>query len=107
MSPATILGFAGDTLTFAGGLILSLDALGREREFRKQKDWLATIKEFKSVQLTRRGIRLLDEKSVELVFIRLSVHRSLWGTVLVTIGFVALLGSRVLEALAKAAGHAG
>jgi len=50
-----MLGFAGDTLTFLGGLILSADALGREREFRKQKDWIETIKEFKGVELTRRG----------------------------------------------------
>jgi len=39
MTCATMLGFAGDFLTFLGGFILSLDALFREREFRKQKDW--------------------------------------------------------------------
>jgi hypothetical protein len=105
MTPAMMLGFTGDTLTFLGGLILSVDALGREREFRKQKDWVATIKEFKGVELSRRGIRLLDENSVELVFIRLSVTRSIWGTVVVTLGFVALLVSRILEALAGAPGH--
>jgi hypothetical protein len=105
MTPAMMLGFVGDTLTFLGGLILSMDALGREREFRKQKDWVATIKEFKGVELSRRGIRLLDENSVELVFIRLSVTRSIWGTVVVTLGFVALLASRILEALAGTAGH--
>jgi len=99
MTPAMMLGFAGDTLTFLGGLILSADALGREREFRKQKDWIETIKEFKGVELTRCGLRLLDENSVELVFIRLSVTRSIWGTVVVTLGFVALLASRILEAV--------
>ena len=41
-------------------------------------------------------IRLLDEKSVELVFIRLSVRRSVWGTTIVAAGFLALLGARVL-----------
>jgi len=101
MTPAMLLGFAGDILTFLGGLILSVDALGREREFRKQKDWVATIKEFKGVELSRRGIRLLDENAVELVFIRLSVTRSIWGTVVVTLGFVALLASRILEVLAR------
>lgn len=106
MTPAMMLGFAGDTLTFLGGVILSVDALGREREYRKQKDWVQTIKEFKGVELTRRGIRLLDENSVELVFIRLAVTRSIWGTAIVTLGFVALLGSRVLEALARTAGSA-
>jgi len=59
------------------------------------------------VKLTRHGVQLLNEKSVELVFIRLSVRRSLWGTGIVTLGFVALLGSRIPETLAKAAGHAG
>jgi hypothetical protein len=76
--------FCCDALTFLGGPILSVDALGREREFRKQKDWVATIKEFKGVELTRRGIRLLDENLVELVFIRLSVTRSISGIIVVT-----------------------
>jgi len=96
MSTATILGFVGDTLTFFGGVVLALDALEREREFRKQKEWADTVREFKGVELTRHGIRLLDEKSVELVFIRLSVRRSVWGTAIVAAGFLALLGARVL-----------
>jgi hypothetical protein len=99
MESATILGFAGDGLTFVGGLVLGIDAIWRESEFRKKKDWVETIHEFKNVQLTRQGVRLLGESSVELVFIRLSVWRSIWGTAIVTLGFLALLGSRILEAL--------
>ena len=86
--------------------MLAWDALRREKEFRRQKNWADVIKKLKGVELTKDGIRLVDAGAVELVFVRLSVRRSIWGTTIVTLGFVALLASRILETLARAAEHA-
>ena len=99
MSASTIWGLCGDSLSFVGALVLALDALLREHEFGKQKQLLQMIKVLKEVRLTLRGIELVDEESANLVFIRQSVIRSLWGAGILTGGFVCLLVSRVLEAL--------
>lgn len=102
--PASIYwGLVGDFLSFLGALILALDALLREREFAQQKKLLEMIKVLKEVRLTLRGIELADEESAKLVFIRLSVLRSLWGAAILTGGFVCLLVARILEAVSS--GH--
>ena len=99
MSASTIWGLCGDSLSFVGALILALDALLREREFSKQKQLIRMIKVLKEVRLTLRGIELVDEESANLVFIRQSVIRSLWGAGFLTVGFICLLVSRVFETL--------
>jgi hypothetical protein len=105
MTVATILGFAGDTLTFLGGLILAIDAVGRDREFTKQQELGKAVADLKSVELTKDGIKLTGAKSIEHVFIRQSVRRALWGTGIMTIGFISLLAARFMEAVGRAAEH--
>lgn len=105
MAAVTILGFAGDTLTFFGGLILALDALGRDREFKKQQQLGEVVVDLKGIELTKDGIKLTGDKSIEHVFIRQSVRRALWGTAIMALGFVLLLVSRSVEAVTRAAEH--
>ena len=83
MAIAAILGFAGDTLTFVGGLILALDALGRDQEFRRQQQlWKAVVD-----------------------LIRQSVRRAFWGAAILALGFVFLFASRSVEAVTRTAEH--
>ena len=105
MSPSTILGLIGDALTFTGGLILALDAVRRQREFRKTKQLQETVKSLDGIKLTQDGISLLDDKAVELVFIRQSVRRAIYGAACLTIGFVFLLITRVVELIAQLTEH--
>jgi|SRR5882724_5663115 len=105
MSLTTILGLVGDALTFTGGLILALDALRREQEFRKTKELQKAVQSLKGIKLTQDGITLVNDQDVDLVFIRQSVLRSLKGVVILTLGFVSLLAARILEVIARLAEH--
>ena len=97
MTLATFLGYAGDSLTFAGGLVLAWDALMRDREFKKQQQLGKTVYELKGIRLTSNGIKLTGPDDVERVFIRQSVRRALVGTIIMTIVFILLLCSRGCE----------
>ncbi|MFZ0313687.1 MAG: hypothetical protein WAL85_13345 [Candidatus Korobacteraceae bacterium] len=97
MPLATILGFAGDTLTFVGGLVLAWDALMRDREFKKQQQLGEVVHELKGIKLATGGIKLTGPNDVERVFIRQSVRRAFWGTAVMTLGFILLLCSRGCE----------
>ena len=97
MSTATILGFLGDILTFTGGLILSLDALRRRKEFKKTSDTQKVVAQLSGIYLTQDNLRLFNNDSVELVAIRKSVWRAAWGTAIITLGFLCLLATRIVE----------
>src|ERR1700690_1066011 len=94
-----ILGFVGDICTFAGGVLLSIDALGKHREFTKLKNLTDAVKDplLPKLNLTKAGISLKVKDDVKEVFIHRSVERALWGAVIVTIGFVFLIIARVFE----------
>jgi len=102
MAASTIWGFFGDFLSFAGALILALDALLREREFVRQKKLMTMIKTLKEIRLTLKGIELVDEGSTHLVFIRQSVRRSVFGASILTLGFVCLFICRWIEVADRA-----
>lgn len=97
MSAPTILGVLGETLTFLGGIVLSLDALQRRNEFRKTTDLKTAVAALSGINLTQNGLSIFDNESVELLFIRRSVRRALWGTAIITSGFLCLLAARILE----------
>jgi hypothetical protein len=105
MAIAAILGFAGDTLTFVGGLILALDALGRDQEFRRQQQLWKAVVDLKGIELVKYGIKLTSDKSIEHVFIRQSVRRAFWGAAILALGFVFLFASRSVEAVTRTAEH--
>lgn len=94
-----VCGFLGDGLTFAGGFILALEALMREREFFRKKNWGQTVAILKKARITKNGVILTDDADVELAFIRQTATRALVGTVVLTLGFVCLFLSRLFDAL--------
>lgn len=98
MSGATWFGFAGDSLTFLGGLLLAIDAVDAERRFRRLRQWIKTIEdpEIEGVKLTMRDVLLRSAEDVELAFIRKSAKLALAGAIVLTTGFVALFISRWL-----------
>ena len=95
------LGLAGDTLTFVGGMILAIDAIGKQKEFRKIQSTAAAVNDplLAKVRFTREGVSLTNHEDVELVFIHRSVKRAGWGSVIITFGFVCLLLARIYEIL--------
>jgi hypothetical protein len=97
MSLTAILGIVGDSLTFTGGVILAFDALRRETEFRRRKELDKAVESLKGIKLTQNGIVVLNDESTELVFIRQSVRRALWGAGILMIGFLFLLATRFAE----------
>jgi hypothetical protein len=107
MSIGTWFGFAGDFLTFLGGLVLAVDALLEERKLNKIKDWAETVQSpaLARVVITRKGVQLRNEQDVELSFLRQSYKRAVCGTLILTLGFICLFVARVLET--RTAPHSG
>jgi hypothetical protein len=94
-----IFGFAGDALTFLGGFLLARDAILKEREFKDLRKLVKAMNILKNVVLTMDDVKLNDEDSANLVFIRQSVKRSKLGTIILTAGFVGLFLSRLCEVM--------
>ena len=101
MKTSIFLGFAGDIFTFVGGFILAWDALRRHEEFRKAKNLQSVVTRFAGLDISQGDVRLSDSGSVELLFISRSVRRALWGTAIVTLGFLCLLAARITEMLGQ------
>ena len=99
MTPSIILGFLGDVLTFGGGIVLSWDALKRGKEFKKTKGLQEAVARLAGIDLRSGGVKIFDDDSTELLFIKKSVRRAKWGTVIITSGFLCLLASRIVETL--------
>jgi len=97
MKGAMILGFLGDVLTFGGGIVLSWDALKRGKEFKQITGLQHAVAKLAGLRLTSGGISIFDDNSTELLFIRKSVRRAKWGTLIITCGFLCLLASRIVE----------
>lgn len=95
-----ILGFMGDFLTFAGGVLLAIDAVMAERKFKEFRGWVTTIKDpsLAKVILTREGVRLKHEEDVERSFVRQSAKLARSGMITLAAGFLCLFLSRVSEA---------
>ena len=96
-----ILGFIGDFLTFAGGVVLAVDAALEEQKLKKMRAWIETIEapELAQVILSRQGIQLKTKDEVERSFIRQSARHAKIGMIVLSIGFLFLFSSRISEAL--------
>ena len=92
-------GFAGDALSFVGGITLAIDALRQEQTLKKHRAWLQTIDdpELKGIVLTLDGVKLRTGRDVELSFVRRSKRLAFIGAGILAIGFLCLFVSRCLE----------
>ncbi len=89
------VGLIGDSLTVLGGGILSWDAI---HEFGQRKIVnVAKAEELKNIKKKIKGVVLKDAESVELAYVKRSSLRALLGTIVLGLGFIALLGARLLE----------
>lgn len=99
LTTGTVLGLCGDSLTFIGGVILAIDALGKHREFKKIQRTAKAVADpiLANIRLTKNGIALRGKDDVEEVFIYKSVSRALLGSIVIAIGFICLLLARLHE----------
>jgi hypothetical protein len=104
MSWSAFFGFAGDGITFLGGIILAIDAIGKQREFRNIQSTFKAVTNplLSGVKLTKKGVSLTNRDDVELVFIRRTVTRAIWGSCLLALGFICLLIARIIESAPRA-----
>lgn len=93
------LGLVGDLLTFVGGFVLAWDAAREEAHFKRLRRWAEAFNSPQLVQLEVElgGIRIKNERDVELSFIRRSAKRAAIGAGILVFGFGLLLASRALE----------
>jgi len=98
---APFVGLFGDGATFAGGLVLALDALHKEREIKDIRRIVSTLKSpvIARLKVEMEGVILTDEDDVQIAFLRRSARKALLGCALLTVGFLALLLARGSEFL--------
>lgn len=94
---APAIGVFGDSVTFAGGLLLAFDAAHREREFARIVKITSVVKEMSQIQIELGGRIIKDKDDVETVFIHRSSVKAFIGCVLLSIGFLFLLLVRISE----------
>ena len=92
----TILGLLGDVLTFAGGGVLAIDAIWKEREFKYTKALTNVVMKMPKLNFEdSRGERLATAEDVDLKFIRESDRRGKIGFLIMTVGFLFQLFTRI------------
>jgi hypothetical protein len=93
------IGLLGDGLTFLGGAILALDAVNQEKEAQRIRKISRTIESpgFKRLLIEVDGATVKGEEDVEAVFLRRSAKIAKRGFIILNIGFLLLIASRLTE----------
>ena len=99
MELARLLGFAGDGITFLSGVLLSWDAMRSESEFVEATQIVEGMKHpvMENVTVKLDKMIVINDQGVERVFRRRASRKAIIGTVMLSAGFLLLLGSRILE----------
>jgi hypothetical protein len=98
-APATLLGAIGDTLTFVGAILLLVKDLLAVREFREIESARKHLKEFPDVPF-RAAYGTLPANNPEDLQTAILTHysrRAVLATALLTVGFLLLLITRLVE----------
>ena len=93
------VGLCGDIFTFAGGVILAIDAAQQERRFKKVRERVKMYlhsPELMRLKISVSGIVVSSKEDIELPFIRHSALLAKIGTILLVVGFGFLLAARSL-----------
>ncbi len=93
--PAKVLGLTGDSLTFAGSLVLALEALFKQTERLSINRKRTIVKNFKYAEDA--AGRNLTDAAVERKWFKLWVFVSRAGAIVLAVGFAFLLATRILE----------
>jgi hypothetical protein len=93
------IGLAGDAMTFLGGAILALDAVNQEKEAQRIRRISRTIESpgFKKLLIEIDGATIKGEKDVEAAFLHRSARIAKRGFVILNVGFLLLIASRLTE----------
>jgi|ERR1700690_2804147 len=99
MELARLLGFAGDAITFLSGVLLSWDAMRSESEFVEATQIVEGMKHpvMENVTVKLDKMIVINDQGVERVFRRRASRKAIIGTIMLSAGFLLLLGSRILE----------
>lgn len=99
MELARLLGFAGDGITFLSGILLAWDAIRSEAEFIEASKIMEGMKHpvMQNVKVKLDEMIVINDKGVERVFRRRASRKAIIGTIMLSAGFLFLLGSRLLE----------
>lgn len=99
MELARLLGFAGDSVTFVSGVLLAWDAIRSEAEFVEATKIMEGLQHpvMKGVKVSVDKLVVQNERGVERVFRRRASRKAIIGSVLLAVGFLLLLGSRLTE----------
>ena len=99
MELARLLGYLGDGVTFFSGILLSWDAMRSESEFVEATRIMEGMKHpvMQGIKVKLDQMIVTNEKGVERVFRRRASRKAIYGSILLTVGFLLLLGSRVSE----------
>lgn len=99
MELARLLGFAGDGITFLSGILLSWDAMRSESEFVEATKIVEGMKHpvMQGVTVKLDKMIVVNDQGVERVFRRRASKKAIAGTIMLTAGFLFLLGSRISE----------
>src|SRR6266700_1016440 len=99
MELARLLGFAGDSITFLSGVLLSWDAMRSESEFVEATKIVEGMKHpvMENVTVKLDKMIVINDQGVERVVRRRASRKAIIGTVMLSVGFLFLLASRGLE----------
>jgi hypothetical protein len=99
MELARLLGYIGDSVTFASGILLSWDAMRSESEFVEATKITEGLKDplMKHLTVKLDKVVITDANGVERVFRRRASKKAIVGSILLAVGFLFLLSGRIVE----------
>jgi hypothetical protein len=98
MKTGTILGIAGDALNLAGAIVLILNEIGREKDYRDAAAAAKVLAKLPDIHFeTHDGNRLANFADLVLQILRKEKKRALVGLAVLSLGFVFQLLSRLYE----------
>lgn len=103
MTIAPIFGILGDGATFAGAILLAVEALRSEHDFDRVRAIGQGLQHpiMQNVRVAMDGLVVTGEADAQRAFLRRATRRAVWGTWCLAVGFGLLFTTRVLEIIGK------
>lgn len=95
--PKTVLGFLGDSLTFAGAITLLIKEFTSLREYQEVEAARRHLAEFDTPFVAADGMPIRNAEDLQTSVLMKNAKRARCGALLITLGFLFLLLTRFLE----------